>query len=221
MRLTLLALIAALAMSAASASAEPVFKITELYTGITGEDGSSDWIEVTNFGTMNGDTSTLWYDDESASVAAGVQLPSFELSPGDSAVFLVTGDATMDSIAEFTAVWGSVPNLGFATGGGGLSQGGDAAFILLGDDTVVDSLVFPGLPSESTATVTDPTGRGPLGLSAVGVGGAYESVPFFNDNLGGTEILVTLVGSPGFAVPEPVSAVLAMIAAAGIAARRR
>ena len=214
---------AALLAACGAALADADFRITEAYVGITGEDGTPDWIEVTNFGTMDGDTGLLWYDDESLSVAAGVQLPSFILSPGESAVFLVTGDVTATSIDDFIAIWGPVPNLGAAAGGGGLSQGGDVAGILLGDGTVVDTLAFPALPVDSVATIVDPTGMGSLALAQDGVLGAYTSNPFFNDNLADAIAngnLISLVGSPGV-VPEPAAAVLVALAAGLVAPRRR
>ena len=199
------------------------FRITEAYVGVTGEDGTPDWIEVTNFGDMAGDTGTLWYDDESLDVSAGAQLTSFSLEPGESAVFLVTDDVTDTSAAEFTALWGSVPNLGEGRDGGGLSQNGDTAAILLGDGTVVDTLEFSGLPQSNNATIEDLTGLATpaqLALSVAGVNGAYESAPFFNDNIGVNDML-TLVGSPGVNVPEPAAAMLGFIAVAGLAAARR
>lgn len=223
MRLTACVL-GAVAALIGPASADPIFRITEAYVGATGEDGTPDWIEVTNFGTMAGDTGILWYDDESLSVAAGVQLPSFSIAPGESAVFLVTGDVEPTSIDDFTALWGPVANLGAAAGGGGMSQNGDTAGLLLADDTVVDTLVFPGLPQDNVATIYDPTGLATpqeLLLSAVGVGGAYESVPFFNDNIGGAANEISLVGSPGVNVPEPAAGLLVVLSLAGVAARRR
>lgn len=219
----------ALMALASSANADAIFRITEAYTGISGEDGTPDWIEVTNFGDMPGDTGVLWYDDESADVTAGTQLDSFILEPGEGAVFLVTGDVDANSIADFTRVWGPVTNLGANNGGGGLSQGGDAATILLNDGanggagTIVDQLVFPALPSSSTATVVDPDGLGgSIALAVEGVDGAYASFQFFNDNISTNDaMLVQVVGSPFGGVPEPASALLAAIALAGAAASRR
>lgn len=204
----------------ASANAAPIFQITEVYAGISGDDGTPDWIEVTNLGDMNGDTGILYYDDESLSAAAGVQLPSFDLSVGESAVFIVTGDASSDSITDFTTIWGAITNLGFATGGGGLKQSGDTAAILLSDDTVIDSLTFG---FSGTATLEDPTGMGTGSLSMVGVNGAYESNAFFNDTLGLPGDVATLIGSPGtiVGVPEPASLLMALAAVGTLVFRCR
>lgn len=216
----------------APAVAAPKLLISEIYTGITGEDGTPDWIEITNFGDTDGDTGILWYDDESLDVLDGVQLPSATLAPGESAVFIVTDDVDANSISEFTAIWGAIPNLYTAAGGGGLSQNGDTAAILLADNTVVDLVAFPGLPSTNTATIeplpylaSQPFAG--LGVSVAGERGAYASNPFFNDNLQeaiDNGNMLSLVGSPGVyvGIPEPSTAALLIAGACGmIGARRR
>lgn len=212
-----------LSCAASIAAAAPNFKITELWTGIDGPNGMSDWLEVTNFGDMPGDTSTLWYDDESMSVADGGQLDSFILAPGESAVFLVDADPAdpatyTTSIEEFTAIWGGGFKLGLTNGGGGLSQNGDAAFLLLSDNTVVDSLSYTG--SGELATFDDPTGEATLpvtALSVLGVNGAYESAAFVNETLAlPPETTVTVIGSPG-RIPEPTAAAMGLAALAGVA----
>ncbi len=207
--------------TASAAHGAATFKLTETYFGIAGPDGTPDWIEVTNFGDMDGDTGVLYYDDENPTIASGVQLPSFMLSPRESAVFIVTADASAASLAEFTAIWGPVNKLGFATGGGGLGQGGDTANILLGDGALVDSLTYPA--GDGIRTAEDPTGMGPVGLSTVGVNGAYESNPFLNETIGfppGPGATVTLIGSPG-RIPEPTAVALLVIGVAGALGGRR
>jgi hypothetical protein len=223
MSLTRVALVCALAaVFQGVAVAAPIFRLTEAYVGIDGSDGTPDWIEVTNFGDMAGDTATLWYDDENPTVASGVQLPSFSLDPGASAVFLVTGDVEPTSIDEFTAIWGSGIDLFAAAGGGGLGQGGDVVNIILGDGTLVDSLEFEALANTNVSSVEDPTGLAMFATpSVIGVNGAFASNPYANTGAGSVGGMVTLVGSPGAiinptaAVPEPST--LAVVAAAGLA----
>ncbi|MGL4514015.1 MAG: hypothetical protein ACRCT8_13070 [Lacipirellulaceae bacterium] len=216
----MVALAAPLASAGVVSAVGPIFRITETYVGISGPDGTPDWIEVTNFGDTDGDTGILFYDDENPSVASGVALPSFILSPFETAVFMVTADVDVDSISRFTNVWGAVANLGAADGGGGLGQGGDQANLLLANGTVVDSLTYTS--TDGLRTWEDPTGLGPIALSTLGQRGAYESNPFLNETIGfppGPGATVTLVGSPGV-IPEPTAALLAVLAAAGVAGAR-
>jgi hypothetical protein len=201
--------------------ATPLFKITEVYVGIDGEDGTEDWIEVTNRGDTAGDTADLIYDDESLSVVDGGALPSFILDPGGSAIILVavsSGDEAT-AISDFVAVWGSGLTVG-ATGGGGFSQSGDTAGLLLGDGTIVDTVVYYSSVVSNSATI-DVT-LGTQAISQIGHNGAYESNEFFNDNLNQSpDYMWTLVGGPGAApVPEPMT-VLLVAAASGLLARLR
>ncbi len=217
-------LAAALAAAAplSVAAATPLFRVTEAYTGISGDDGTPDWFEVTNFGTTTGDTGTLIYDDESADIADAGALSSILLAPGESAVFLIEGLAF--DVGSFETIWGSGIAVGVTTGGGGLGGGDDAVNIATdeaGVFTVVDTLTYTA--SGGRQTLSDPTGLGPLGLSALGQPGVIESNAFFNDNasVGGlTDNQTTLFGSPGV-VPEPASLALVGIGALAVLRRRR
>jgi len=210
-----------------SIQAAPAFRITETYGGVTGEDGTVDWLEVSNLGVMVGDTGTLLYDDENPSVANAGTLDSFLLSPGESAVFLLD-DQPVDDVtyttaaAEFQAVWGAVANLGQTNGGGNIGQNGDQLNIGIddaGDFFVIDTLAFDAALGGELQTIEDPTGTAPR-LSVPGENGAYQSAAFFNDNLGAANDLIQLVGSPGV-VPEPSSLVCIVGAAVGWLSRRR
>ncbi|MFI4862500.1 MAG: PEP-CTERM sorting domain-containing protein [Phycisphaerales bacterium JB063] len=214
---------------AGSAHADAVFEITEIYAGMTGEDGTNDWFEVTNTGDMAGDTGTLYYDDDSADPTEDANLTSFILAPGASAIFLVADDDTdfeddtnpgADLFEQFTNIWGSVANLGLTHGGGALGQSGDTIFLYDGNTAganQVASAMFDGSFENNGATIDFLTGPA---ASVVGVNGAFESAVFFNDNIGGgtNSDEITLVGSPGV-VPEPGS--LALLVTAGLATLRR
>ncbi len=196
-------------------------QITEAYTGLSGEDGTPDWIEVTNFGDMDADTGNYWYDDNGPNIADGGNLDSFVLGQGESAVFLLdtapADDVTYTTaIEEFTAIWGSITNLGHTNGGGNLGQGSDNANLMLGDGTVFDSLEYASGGNLETFENLNDT----VQLSVDGVNGAYESAPFFNDNLSLPNDTATLIGSPGV-VPEPASILLLCSGAVAVLARRR
>jgi len=101
-------------------------------------------------------------------------------------------------------------------GPGNLSQNGDSVnFIDPNNGTVLVSLPFEGSDTANTATTDAVNG---LALSQIGVNGAYESNPFFNDNVGDSHNQLTLIGSPGV-VPTPGT--LALLGFAGLAAARR
>ncbi|MEZ6191750.1 MAG: lamin tail domain-containing protein [Phycisphaerales bacterium] len=193
-----------------AATAQANLQITEAWTGLSGEDGTGDWIEITNFGAGPIDTGIYYYDDDSASVASGGQLDSFILAPGESAIFLIDGPADgvtyATAIEEFLAIWGPVANVGLTNGGGGLGQGGDVINLLDAANNVIDSLAYAS--SGDLATFDDSDGDGIAPLSVLGVNGAYASATFFNDNLNLPNDQATLIGSPGV-VPEPASLLLA------------
>ncbi|MEC9373311.1 MAG: lamin tail domain-containing protein [Planctomycetota bacterium] len=207
---------ALLALLGVSATASADLVITETFIGLDGEDGTSDWIEVTNTGPGMIDTADFWYDDVNPSLADGGQLDSFLLNPGESAVFLIAGNPA--AITEFTAVWGSVPRVGLTNGGGGLSQDGDEVNLLNSGGAVLDTLAYDASFSIGLQTIERLPG-GTARLSILGENGAYESNEFFNDNIGPSpDFMVSIVGSPG-AIPAPGA--VALMGVAGLVGLRR
>jgi hypothetical protein len=209
--------VVALCGSAQLASAAADFRITELYTGLSGPDGTADWFEITNFGSTSGDTGLLWYDDESADPTVNDQLPSFILNPGDSAVFVLglAGD-----VATWESIWGTGITVG-AVDGAGLGQGGDSVFLFDGNTSgagVVDSATYPEALSNQLFTI-EIGPNGSQSLSIEGVNGAFASNAFPNEDFNPEDpFLVNLVGSPGTSVVPVPAAVWLFGSALGLLA---
>jgi hypothetical protein len=207
-----MAVTASFMASAAFAAAD--FRITEAYTGVSGSDGTADWFEITNFGDMAGTLDGLFYDDDSADPTNNYALPALTLAPLESAVVLI--DTDPGDVAVFEAFWGlsgSGVQVG-VTGGGSLSQGGDAVYVFesnLPGAAVVDSLIYGSGLGGTASTIEDVTGFGPLTLSQVGVNGAFLSV--------GNAAPGKLIGSPGV-IPEPASLMLLGLGAVALLRRR-
>jgi hypothetical protein len=206
-------------------SAHAAFEITEAFTGLSGEDGTTDWFEVTNTGPGVLDTGSLFYDDDGPSAASGGTLDSILLNAGQSAIFLISDDnAASDDITytsailEFQDIWNYAGPIGLTNGGGGLGQGGDSVNLSSdGGTTFTETVLTPSGLSGALETI-EFDAAGNASASALGVNGAYASDAFFNDNLGLPNDSATLVGSPGV-VPEPSS--LALLSLGGLAMLRR
>lgn len=222
------AILAAATLAAVAGTASADLRLTETWVGISGEDGTEDWIEVTNFGAVTVDTSSFFYDDESEDILDGGQLDSFSLAPGESAIFLVSDDNTPNddvtystAVEEFLSVWGFNPGdikVGITNGGGGLSQNGDQATLLDSGGGIVNRLPFAGAIGGQLATIEKYFG--PSRLSDLADPWTFESNEWFNDNLGDPDNMVSAVGSPG-QIPAPGAvALMGLAGAAGLCRRR-
>ncbi|MEO0531956.1 MAG: PEP-CTERM sorting domain-containing protein [Planctomycetota bacterium] len=226
MRITLLALVAALATLPAQAQFD--LQVTEIWPGNEpGENLTRDWFEITNFGdtawtaAVDGD---LYYDDDSQGIDGDTNLfdssiPDIltgvaSIAPGESAVFV---DEGADAIADFLAVWGSVVD-GVQIGlydGSGLSQGGDGVtlFLSMGAPTslldIIDFELYPSADLNGGQSFDVTTGE----FSTV-AGFAAETA-IVND------VMQSAIGSPGFLVPEPSTVAMIAMLAAGLGFARR
>ncbi len=216
--------LAAIALAGTTASAN--LAITEVYAGMTGEDGTQDWIEVTNLGSTAIDTGSFYFDDESRSIDDGGLMDSYLLGAGESAIFIISDndeandDVTYASaIAEFAAVWNYAGFIGLTNGGGNLSQNGDEAVLMTGTagNEVIEASAAFGSGFANTGATMDFLSGSPVD-SVLGVNGAYESNLFFNDNFTFPNDMTSLVGSVG-TIPTPGS--VALILAGGLVGARR
>jgi hypothetical protein len=230
----MLVALAVMAAVVGTAAAAADLQITELYAGLTGEDGTEDWLELTNYGDtaadMGGDANDLfgsagwnfYYDDESADPTKNTALRGIlSIAPGESVIYLIdsTVSGAPGNIDDMQTIWGGGYQVGIIANAGGLGQGGDAAYVFDGnleDSNTVDSASYDSIGDLATLDVAP---DGTTADSVVGVNGAYVSNAFFNDNIGeAPDYDWTLIGSPGV-VPEP--ATMSLLALAGVAVLRR
>jgi hypothetical protein len=223
------------AMLASSAMAAGDLQITELFAGISGEDGTEDWMEITNFGDTAVDMgapddpfdpfdSSSWnyyYDDSSADPTKNTPLRGIEsIAPGESVIYMVdvsVGDAQSE-IDVMRDIWNldASVQVGVVANAGALGQGDDEAYIFDSNQTGATVIDAEGYDSAGNLETWVSTADGTWNpdAAAVGVLGAYESDEFFNDNLGDPDDMVSLIGSPGI-VPEP--ATMSLLALGGLA----
>jgi hypothetical protein len=186
-------------------------RITEVWVGRSGADGTQDWIEVTNTGNTLIDTGELLYDDSMPMTMSGGLLQSIILQPGESAVFLLSAVADNQTNfpnagVEFLAVWVpfDINFLGVTAGGGALSQSGDEANLLdPNTGAIIDTLTYTGAIAGSPMTI-ERIGDGSTDIrrSVLGQNGAFEAQPFIDEATGMIAVddngdPVILIGSPG------------------------
>lgn len=154
-----------------------------------------DWFELTN-GTAHTIDLTGWkMDDSSGSPVAAVPLTGItSIAPGESVIFIETGNLSELS-SQFLSNWfGTTPpaglQIGAYTGSGvGLSTGGDAIHLYNASNVLQASLTFGNSPSGPFPTFENPSGLNNVTvsqLSTAGMNGAFQAVSNSSE-----------VGSPG------------------------
>lgn len=234
-----LAIVATL-LAATTAVAQPNLQITEIFPGVAtsgASDVTEDWFELTNFGDapwVFATDGSLYYDDESEDplTADLMTLPgATEIGVGLSIVYVNGGLAGRD---DFLSAFPTVdPAIVGYFDGAGLGGGGDTVVVFTGDSNFPDDGIsnemeiargsYPDqdLAVESGEVIDGATFDVLNGKWSVeGGAGAFASAA--TTNIGTPEMPneVSIIGSPGVAVPEPASVALVAAAMLGMAAMR-
>jgi hypothetical protein len=210
-----------LALLGSTSQADPILRITEIWSGQDGSDLTVDWFELTNIGNMPWVAATgpvLTVNDSGGDLGTDDVVEGLsDILPGESAIILMEGTAADKQ--TFFDVWNPVKpqvvlaNIGYAdgvpSGGLGLSSSGDGIRVWL-NDLLQDSKDYSSPPS---------------GVSWDVLLGAYSTL----NNAAGVKATIALndaaepaIGSPGTirAIPEPAAALLLALGA-GLAATCR
>jgi len=131
-------------MGAASAQAQAVLRITEAMSS-SGNGGTVDWFEVTNYGTTAADITGYKMDDSPFSSALAVPLSGVTtIAPGESVVFVESATPATD-VPAFRTFWGLADSVqvGSYTGSGvSFGSGGDGAAIFNAANTEITRVTF-------------------------------------------------------------------------------
>jgi uncharacterized protein YjiK len=161
---------------------------------------AADWFEVTNTGSSAVNLAGWKMDDNSNAFASAVALNGVaSIAPGESVIFLETGDLATVAAAFRTTWFGGNPPSGlqigsYSGGGVGLSTGGDAVNLYDASGTFQAGVTFGAAPANAPfATFDNAAGLNNTAislLSAVAVHGAFAAA---ND--------ASEIGSPGTVGP--------------------
>lgn len=156
----------------------------------------ADWFEVTNVGGSAVDITGWKVDDSSESFVAAVPLSGITaIAPGESVIFIETGDVAT-AAAAFRSTWFGAnppPALqigGYSGGGVGLSTGGDAVN-LYNSSGLLQARVFFGVSPAGPvfATFDNAAGLNNAAISQLSVAGVHGAIVAASD--------ANEIGSPG------------------------
>ena len=209
--------VAALAAFALVPSAHAYLRITEVMSS-SGTGGTSDWFEVTNYGSSAVDMTGFRMDDNSFSFGASVLLNGISsIGAGESVIFFENTATTAD-IAAFSNFWGGLSGvqIGFYNGSGAgvsFSSGGDGAVVFNAAGTQVTQQAVFGAATTGFSFYFDMPPNNQGIVSSLGTLGSQ--VTFASP---GT---VVNTGSLGTAVGIPAPGALALLGVAGMVSGRR
>ena len=204
LRIKLFAITALAAFSFSFLSAQ--IRIAEVMSS-SGDGGTEDWFELTNFGTTGIDITGWKMDDNSFDYTKAVELNGITtIASGESVIFFeMTGDdfTPADSIAKFKTFWGSSLDdiqVGYYGGKGvGLSSKGDGVIVFDAEGTEVTRVSFGAATTGSSFYWTYDASLNVVDTAVVSTVGTINGtvanqVTVTSDNSLGN------IGSPGTAV---------------------
>ena len=213
-KLLVLATIVALSVSAFAAAN---LQITEIYSGLSGDDGTADWFEITNYGDSAWDltASGLYYDDDSQAWSKADPITGItSIAAGESVIVMVSGSASdIDTMRDLWNLSASI-QVGIVDGAGIGNDATDGATLFDSLQTILDYAEYDW-PTDGLLCRTIDFTVDPAAPTTPGVNGAYHSDMFYNSVYGCD---ICLVGTPGF-VPEP--ATMALLGLGALVLRRR
>ena len=208
--------LAAAAAIAATSSASAYLRITEVMSS-SGTGGTSDWFELTNYGSSAIDLTGFRMDDNSFSFGASTALIGItSIGAGETVIFFENTAATAD-IAAFRTFWGgiSATQVGYYNGSGAgvsFSSGGDGAVVFDASGTQVTQQAIFGAATTGSSFYFDLPNNN---TGIVSVAGTIGTQVTFQS---GTPLNT---GSVGTAIGIPAPGAIALIGVAGLVGSRR
>lgn len=122
-----------------------IVRITEVMSN-SGDGGTADWFELTNYGNIAADITGWKVDDSSYDITKSLALNGVTTIPAGKSVIFIESAAPETDIPAFKTFWGSSldnVSVGSYTGSGiGFSSNGDGTVIFKADDTEVNRVSF-------------------------------------------------------------------------------
>ena len=123
-----------------------IVRISEVMSN-SGDGGTADWFELTNYGNSTADITGWKVDDNSFDFSKSLTLNGVTTIPAGKSVIFIESATPETDIPTFKTFWGaSLENVsvGSYTGSGiGFSSGGDGTVIFKADGTEVNRVTFP------------------------------------------------------------------------------
>ncbi len=195
------------------ASASAGLRVTEAMSS-SGSGGTADWFEVSNYGTTAIDITGYKMDDSSFSFASAVALSGItSIGAGETVIFV---EGAAGDVAGFRSFWGGLSGVqvGYYSGSGvGFSSNGDGVVVFNGSGSEVTQQATFGAATSGSSFYFDSTGTAAGVVSTVGTDGTQVTFATTGSPVN--------IGSLGTALNIPAPGAVALVALAGVMARRR